>query len=154
MSKGMIGYVVVFVLLIAASLITANTEEITPTMAQAQGDLSVGVGTFTTIEKIGALLFKMALGTIITSVLTVAAVQGWKHYKQWERGERARRWNPGPNARWQQGNAAPRTSNLRREDLMLLALMNGRMPSNNVIQPRLKANREPVQDEQPIELDF
>ena len=155
MNKGMVGYSLVFVLLIVASLVYAGTDQITPNVAHSQGELTVGVTAFTTVEKVGMIIFKLVIGTVVSSALTVAVVEGWKRYKQWSRNENARRWNPGPNARWQQGTST-RTPSLKREDLMLLALMNGRMPANSAMQSRLSANRTTVQpqNDQPIELEF
>ena len=152
MNKGFALYMLVFIGLILASIAYSSADPISPTIAEARGDLAVGAGVFRALETGVSLLIKLTIGGIVTSVLVVAAREGWKRYKTWDRGERSRRWNPGPNARWQTGGGTNPMPRLKREDLMLMALMNRNMPTNGAM-PRMSANRAPVDDES-IELEF
>ena len=150
--KQMIGYLMAFGLLVAASIVYSSADPIAPTIAEAKGGLVMGAGVFGALEAGVSLLIKLTIGGIVTSVLVVAAREGWRRYRLWDRNERMRRWNPGPNARWQRDGAPNPMPRLKREDLMLMALLGRNMPTNGTL-PRMSANRTQAQDES-IDLEF
>lgn len=149
MNKGFIGYLVVFVLLIAAALVFSSFDQITPNVAQAQAEMAVGTPAVQAITKGASWLVKLLIGGTVAGVAAAVYAEARKAYKAWQRNSRVKRWQSGPNARWQ---GQPQTPKLRREDLMLLAL-SGKLPADNLrVSPKLGQMR--VSDEDNDELEF
>lgn len=121
MDRGFVGFILVFLVLIFAAVTFSSTDQITPTVAEAQ----VGSGTMAVVSEGFSLLGKLLLGGAAAGVAGAVFTEARRAYKTWQRNSRTKRWMPGPNARWQ----GPQTQmpKLRREDLMLLALA-GRNP--------------------------
>lgn len=124
MEKGLFVYLLIFLVLIGASLTFANTDQITPTVAEAQAEMAVGPTTVQTVEKGVSWLLKLTVGAVAAGIAAAVFTEVRKAYKAWKRDSTARRWQPGPNAKWQQ---QPQQPKLRREDLLLLAL-SGKYP--------------------------
>jgi len=143
MNKEMIGFIVVFVLLIGASVFQGNADTIAPTVAQAQADLAIGETPVQVIKASLALGLKLSLGAIFTGIAAACFTEIRKAYKVWKRNGTMKRWQSGPNAQWQQ---APRTPTLSKADLFTM-LLAGRLPENNRIKPQLGTNRGTSSDE-------
>lgn len=147
MDKGLIVYLLVFLLLIGAGLAFANTDQITPTVAEAQ----VGSGTMAVVSEGLSLLGKLLLGGAAAGVAGAVFTEARKAYKTWQRNSRAKRWISGPNARWQ--GQQTQTPKLRREDLMLLALA-GRNPPEAGRNSQRRGPMRVSDDEKDVELEM
>jgi hypothetical protein len=121
----MLGFILMFVLLIAASLVFANTDQITPTIAEAQAGMSIGAGPVQVIEKGASLMLKLLAGATFAGIAAAVFSEARKFYKTWMRNSRTKRWQAGPNAQFKQ--TTPAGPKLTHNDLMLLAL-SGRIP--------------------------
>jgi len=151
MNKGMLGYLLIFGLLIAASLVFANTDQITPTIAQAQAEISMGPGTVQAVKKGASWIMTLLTGATFAGIAAAVFSEVRKVYKTWMRNSQTRRWQGGPNAQFKQ--STPAQPKLRREDLMLLAL-SGRVPPGMMrTSPRLGKMRAHVEDDD-IDLEF
>ncbi|MEP7137952.1 MAG: hypothetical protein ABI904_23740 [Chloroflexota bacterium] len=145
MDKGLIGFVLVFILLIGASVYMGNADQITPNVAQAQADLSIGAAPVQVLEKGAAWALKLLAGAAFTGIAVAAFGEFKKFYKNWTRNSQMKRWAPGPNANWQQ--QPTRNLGLTRNDLLLLAL-SGKVEADSLRpQNRLGKMREPVGDD-------
>ncbi len=149
MDKGILGFLLLFVLLIAGSQVFGSFDQITPAVAEAQADLSLGTGTVQVVKKGASLVFSLLIGAIVTGVAAAAFSEARKFYKTWKRNGLTRRWQAGPNAQWQQNT--PKTPSLKREDLLLLALA-GKSPATATNSKR-GAMRVEEQDDD-IDLEF
>jgi hypothetical protein len=144
-----IGFILIFLLLIAAALAFANTDQITPAVAQAEAEITVGANTVQVVQKSASFILKLFVGASAAGVAAAAFAEAHKAYKMWKRNSLKKRWVPGPNAQWKQ----PQLPKLRREDLMLLAL-SGKLPADN-LRPNPKRGSIRVQDgEQNTDLEM
>jgi len=150
MDKGLIAFSLVFVLLIGASIYQGNADQITPNVAQAQADLSIGAAPVQVIEKGAAWILKLLVGATVTGVAAAAFTEFRKFYKTWQRSVQMKRWQSGPNANWQP--QAPRTPSLSKADLFTLLLAN-KAPEGNRINTQLETIRGTSSDED-INLEF
>ncbi len=154
MDKGLIGFLLVFVLLIGAGLAFANTDQITPTVVQAQAEISAGLNVVRGFEQGAMWVGKILLGAFFAGIAAAVYTEVRKAYRAWLRNGQARRWQPGPNAQWKEPHTA-KTPSLRREDLMLLALMNGRMPQGlRPVRSRAAGVPRPDSGEEEVNLEF
>jgi hypothetical protein len=145
MNKEMIGFLLVFVLLIGASVYMGNADMIAPTVAQAQAGLVIGETPVQVIKAGASWVVKLLLGAVFTGIAAAAFTEIRKAYKVWKRNGTMRRWQAGPNAQWQQ--QAPRTPSLTRADLFTM-LLAGRLPENNRIKPQLGTMRTADEEEE------
>jgi hypothetical protein len=151
MDKGLIAFSLVFVLLIGAGIYQGSADQITPNVAQAQADLSIGAAPVQVIEKVGTWVLKLIGGAAFTGILAFVYTESRKAYKNWTRSVTMKRWQPGPNANWQQ--QAPRTPTLSKADLFTL-LLAGKLPEGNRINPQLGAMRNTSSTEDDINVEF
>ena len=147
MDKGLIGFLLVFVLLIIAGVTLANSDPITPAVVEARAEVYAGPVTMSVIDQGMVFVLKWIGGATLAGLFGAAFVEGRKLYRMWMRDQRFRR----VRFPQEQGPQAPmqRLPKLTREDLMLM-LMSGRMPQR-AYQPNIPPGKE-GQDE--IELDF
>jgi hypothetical protein len=150
MNKEMIGFVLVFVLLIGAGIYQGNADQITPNVAQAQADMAIGAGPVQVLEKGASWVLKLIGGAMFTGILAFVYTESRKAYKLWKRNSTMKRWQSGPNANSQQ--QSPRTPTLSKADLFTM-LLAGKLPENNRINPRVNMNRVATEDDD-IELEF
>lgn len=150
MDKGLLFFVLVFVALIAAGVYMGNADQITPTIAQAQAEMSIGVAPVQMIEQGASWIAKLFGGALFAGITAAVFTEIRKAYKLWKRNGTMRRWQSGPNAQWQQ--SAPRTPSLTRADLFTM-LLAGKVPENNRINPRVSPNRV-SDDDEAIDLEF
>lgn len=150
MDKGLLFFIIVFVALIGAGVYMGNADQITPTIAQAQAEMSIGVAPVQVLEKGASWLLKLFGGALFTGIVAASFTELRKVYKLWKRNWTMRRWQSGPNAQWQQ--SAPRTPSLTRADLFTM-LLAGKVPENNRINPRVSPNRV-SDDDEAIDLEF
>lgn len=150
MNKDMIGFMLVFVLLIGASVYQGNADTIAPTVVQAQADLAIGETPVQVIKAGAGWLIKLFGGAMFTGVAVAAFTEIRKAYKLWKRNGTMKRWQAGPNAQWKP--QAPRTPTLSKADLFTM-LLAGKLYENNRINPRVNMNRVSTEDDD-IELEF
>jgi hypothetical protein len=150
MDKGLIFFVLVFLLLIGASMYMGNADTIAPTVAQARADLVIGETPVQVIKAGAAWAVKLLLGAVFTGIAAAAFTEIRKAYKVWKRNGTMRRWQSGPNAQWQQ--STPRTPTLSKADLFTM-LLAGRLPENNRIKTQLGTMRT-ADEEEEIGLEF
>lgn len=146
MDKGFFGYLLVFVLLIAAAVAFSSVDQITPTIAQAQAEHAVGTNVYATAEKGASLLLKLLMGATVTGVAAAVFAEARKAYRTWQRNSQAKRWAGGPNAQWK-GQKAPSVPKLTREDVLLLALSGRGVPADS-LRPSQRRGMSRVQNEE------
>jgi hypothetical protein len=152
MDKGFITYMLIFLLLISAAVTLSSIDQITPTIAQAQAEMTIGTSTVQVVEKGMSLLLKLMLGAVVAGVAGAAYAEARKAYKTWQRNSMRRRWVSGPNAQWR-GQKAPSMPKLTREDILLMALA-GRTPADG-LRPSPRRGMSRVQDdEEEVELEM
>ncbi len=152
MDKGLLFFVLVFVALIAAGVYMGNADQITPTIAQAQAEMSLGAAPVQMIEQGASWIAKLFGGALFAGVAAAVFAEIRKAYKTWKRNGTMRRWQSGPNAQWAQ--QAPRTPTLSKADLFTM-LLTDRLPQNNRIKPQLGTNRGTSSDEdEPVWLEI
>ncbi len=149
MNKGMVGYIVVFLLLIIGTTIWASYDSITPAVAQAQAEISVGAAPVQVMQKGASWILKLLAGATFTGIAAAAFSEVKKAYRAWQRNSEMKRWTSGPNAQWRQQQNTTSMPRLKREDLMLLALMQGRVPSQ-AMRPN-SIQRDQADDDIPLE---
>lgn len=152
MDKGLLSFLLVFVALIGASLAFANTDQITPAVAQAQAEIAVGPSAVQALEQSVSWVAKFMLAGFFAGIAAAVFAEARKAYKAWKRNSQARRWQAGPNAQWKQPTEAG--SRLTRNDLLLLAL-SGRYPADQLrtsLRPGVK--RTASSDDNDIPMEF
>jgi hypothetical protein len=147
----MLGYFVAFMLLIAAALFVGNQDQITPTIVHAEADLSIGAEPVQLIEKGISWLLTLVGGAAFTGLVAFVFTEIRKVYQAWKRNSQMKRWAPGPNANYKQ--TTPSVPRLRREDLMLLALMD-RRPGQPNPTSRLGTMRPSSSEDDEFDLEF
>ena len=150
MDKNFIGFMLVFALVIAASLAFANTDQITPVVAEAQADAAIGAPTVQVVEQGASLILKLLVGATVAGIAAAVFAEVRKAYKTWQRNSLRKRWTTGPNAQWRQQQPMPK---LRREDLMLLAL-SGRLPADSLRTSPRRGSMRVQDEEQDIDLEM
>ena len=145
-----IGFILIFFLLIMAALTFANTDQITPAVAQAEAEMTVGANTTQVIQKSASFILKLLMGASAAGVAAAVFAEARKAYKAWKRNSQTRRWTPGPNAQWKQQQQLPK---LRREDLMLLAL-SGKLPTESLRSSPRRGSMRVSDDEQETDLEM
>lgn len=147
--NGLIIFFVVFVVIIAASIGLSNYDQITPAVAEAQASMSFGATTTIFLEKVASIGLKLFAGAAAAGFGAAAFSEARKAYGAYKRNAQMGRWKTGPNAYWGKQSTAP---TLKKEDLMLLALM-GRYPADKLTnKPPSHARDEKPGDELDIEL--
>jgi hypothetical protein len=126
-SSGLFTFTILFLAVIAASVVLGSYDPIAPTVAHGQAELAIGAGWMTGISAASSWIFKLALGGIFTGLGVAAFGEGRKAYKLWKRNAQAGRWQSGPNANFQRNPATG--PKLTRQDMLLLAL-SGRLPND------------------------
>lgn len=106
-------------LLAAAAVWAGQSDPLTPVMAQAQTNLSVGTQASMTFDAIFAIAWKGIVLLLLGGVVWFVFAYGPKLYRQWEK-RNAVKWKGGPNAYW----GKQREPRLTRNDLMFYALAN------------------------------
>jgi len=149
--KGMFAYLMIFLVLITAITIWGNYDTITPAVAQAQADMSIGAGPVQVIEKGASWLLKLVAGATFAGIFAVVLSEGRKIYKAWMRSSHTRRWLPGPNAQYRQ-QSSQQMPKLSRTDLMLMALI-GRSPNQGSL-PKMGSVRNQSDSDDEIDLEF
>lgn len=150
MDKTMLFFIVVFVALIGAGIYQGNADQITPNVAQAQADLSIGAAPVQVLEKGASWLLKLIGGATFTGILAFVFTESRTAYKLWKRNSNMKRWQSGPNAQWQQSQ--PKELRLSPTDKLML-LLAGKLPENNRSNPMVSMNRPSAEDDG-IELEF
>ncbi|MFZ5856750.1 MAG: hypothetical protein ACOYZ6_07965 [Chloroflexota bacterium] len=151
-AKGLVGFLVVFALLIVAGIAISNVDGITPLVAEAQAGISIGTNAMLTLEKGAAILLKLLIGATVAGVTAAVFTEVRKAYSLWKRNARTGRWQAGPNANWQ--TKPPTEPKLRREDLMLLALT-GRYPVDKLAgRPRVGRMRNESADDDELNISM
>ena len=145
-----IGFILIFFLLIMAALTFANTDQITPAVAQAEAEMTVGANTVQAVQKSASFILKLLMGTSAAGIAAAVFAEARKAYKAWKRNSQRRRWTPGPNAQWKQQQQLPK---LRREDLMLLAL-SGKLPTESLRSSPRRGSMRVSDDEQETDLEM
>ena len=153
MNKGMFGYLLIFIALAAAVMYLGNQDQITPQVAQAEAEMSIGVRPVMAIERGIKYMLTLVVGAFVTGVCVFAFSEAKKFYRSWQRDSQLKRWAPGPNAQYKQ--TTPAVPRLKREDIMLMALMNGgnmRQPPR--INSQLSTARPASTDDDGFDLEF
>ena len=154
--KSLMPYVFAFVFLIAAVWILGSRDPITDAVVEARSQTSTGVVKMDVISDAFALLFHITTGGIIATALGWAVMNAdkvGKMYRHWWSGKLTRRWEPGPNANFQQ--QTPRAPKLTRDDLLIMALANRDGRISNLRSPRARRGTSSDQvAENEIEIDL
>ena len=150
MDKGLIYFVLIFAMLIGASIYQGNTDQITPNVARAQADLAIGAAPVQVIEKGATWVLKLLAGATFTGMIAFAFTESKKIYKTWMRNSQMKRWQPGPNAQWQQ---QPKSPSLSRTDLLMLALA-GKLPDQNRIKAPTWKESDFKRDDDEFHMEF
>lgn len=150
MNKEMVAFIVIFLMLIGAGIYQGNADQITPNVAQAQADLSIGAAPVQVLEKGATWLLKLIGGAAFAGTAAAIFTELRKNYKLWQRNSQMKRWQPGPNAQWQPQQ--PKVQSLTRMDQLLLALA-GRLPEANRITPKV-VTTQPASHDEDIDLEF
>jgi len=149
MDKTILLFLMVFIMLIGAAMYQGNADQITPNVAQAQADLSIGAAPVQVLEKGATWLLKIIGGAAFAGTAAAIFTELRKNYKLWQRNSQMKRWQPGPNAQWQPQQ--PKVQSLTRMDQLLLALA-GRLPENRST-PKVVTTRPTMPDDD-IDLEF
>ena len=149
-NQGLIGFVVVFVLVVAIGWMLGSQDQITPIVAEAQAGAAIGGTTVMALEKVGSLVLKLLLGAVVAGVATGAFSEFKSAYKAWKKSAQAGRWTGGPNANFKKQPAEPK---LRREDLMLLALAD-RLPRGTATRMNVGRARRDASDDDDLNIEM
>lgn len=150
--SGLALFTLLFVVIIAASVMMGNYDAITPAVTHAKSDLAIGSTWTNGLGTAMTWLFKLSLGATLTGFGVAAFHEAWKAYKLFKRNSQAGRWQSGPNAYWQKSESqGPR---LTKNDLMFMSLLE-RTPDRlrSWIKPGL-AKREDEDDEDELDIRF
>lgn len=149
--RGLIAFVLVFGLLAAVAIGLGNMNTITPVVAEAKAEVMVGSFAAETLKEGLSLVAKLTIGAVVTGIAAAVFTEARKAYGLWKRNTLTRRWAPGPNANFQQRE--PQSPKLRREDLMLLAMMD-KYPAGAGLMGKLRARRPAAQSDDSDELNI
>jgi len=154
--KTLTPFVIVFAGLIALAMFLGSQDPITDAVVEARSQTSTGVVKMDVIRDAFALLFHITTGGIIATALGWAVLnlgKLGKMYRHWWSGKLTRRWEPGPNANFQQ--QTPRAPKLTRDDLLIMALANRDGRISNLRSPRARRGTSSDQvAENEIEIDL
>jgi len=153
MMKGFISFAVVITLVVVAGIYLSNQDPIGAEVARASTDLSVGNTVVNDLQQGFNIIMRWILGTTLAGVGAALFVEIKKNYRRWFLSQQTRRWQSGPNARWQQQQPAQRAPSFSRNEMLMMALM-GAQNKLQTFSARLGSKRSTRQDAAEDELNI
>lgn len=123
--KGLIGFSLGIILVVVAGIYLSRQDPIGAEVTQANADLTVGSTVVNDLQLGITWILKWAFGATLAGVGAAIFVEVRKNYRRSFLEKNTRRWQPGPNARWQSQQPAQRSQNITNRDLLTMALLAG-----------------------------
>lgn len=153
--KGFIGFAVGIILVVFAGIYLSSRDPIGEEVARASADMTVGNAVVNDLQQGFNVVMKWMFGATFAGIGAALFVEVRKNYRRWFLSQQTRRWQSGPNARWQQQQPAQRAPSLSRNDMLMMTLMS----AQNKLQsfstrfgPKRSARQDVAEEELNIDL--
>lgn len=153
--KGFIGFAVGIILVVCTGIYLSSRDPIGVEVARASADMTVGNAVVNDLQQGFNIVMTWMLGATFVGVGTALFVEVRKNYRRWFLSQQTRRWQSGPNARWQQQQPAQRAPNLSRNDMLMMTLMSAQNKLQNFstrFGPKRSTRQDAAEEELNIDL--